>query len=429
MNRSDVAEMLESTLGFLETEGRQLLPAEAVESLSDRTEDLLEKAREDGELLYVGIMGGTGVGKSTLINALAKERISSPSDRRPFTDKAVVYRHRDVRRGLSDLSHLIREPDAIHGADAVKHLVLLDLPDFDSVEPANRRTVLALMPRLDCIVWVVSPEKYADEAFYQLVGATAMSRENFTFVLNKADLLSRQAPGTDSALEAIMGDLVLRLRRAGRIDNPLVFAISAEGEIHGNSEDERLSDEFERFRSLLMRRREAKDIASVKTANLAEEAKLIIQGVGNAVRPGEKAELVTSLKRIDEASEREVGRPDRMTEELTTLPASVLCRAFLDADRSIGPVKTAMRLHEIFRSRVYGNPANVDAGRAFRSVTDHMLRDWEKDLRAEAGRPDRMIEELTTLPASVLCRAFLDADRSIGPVKTAMRLHEIFRSR
>ena len=78
----------------------------------------------------MGILGGTGVGKSTLINALAESEISCPGDRRPFTDRAVLYRHKDARPDLEDLSHRLRDPDALHEIDSIRDLVLIDMPDF-----------------------------------------------------------------------------------------------------------------------------------------------------------------------------------------------------------------------------------------------------------------------------------------------------------
>ena len=102
MNRSSLLNTLEGIVGFVESDGYLLLPEDARRALLEQARTLLHTALEPGENLYVGILGGTGVVKSTLINALAREKISDPSDKRPFTDRAVLYRHKDahLRRSL-----------------------------------------------------------------------------------------------------------------------------------------------------------------------------------------------------------------------------------------------------------------------------------------------------------------------------------------
>ena len=44
--------------------------------------------------------------------------------------------------------------------------MLLDLPDFDSVEHAHRLEVDRLIELVDLVVWVVDPQKYADAALH-----------------------------------------------------------------------------------------------------------------------------------------------------------------------------------------------------------------------------------------------------------------------
>ena len=71
---------------------------ESIASARRRIDELEQKR------LTVGLLGGTGVGKSTLLNAIAGRTISRSGDRRPTTDRIVCYRHRDfaVPTWLSD---------------------------------------------------------------------------------------------------------------------------------------------------------------------------------------------------------------------------------------------------------------------------------------------------------------------------------------
>jgi GTP-binding protein EngB required for normal cell division len=351
MNHKSITTTLGQTLAFLEEDGPVLLRRQDREKFIQRTLGLVEKARYPGEVLYVGILGGTGVGKSTLINALAGEEISSPSDRRPFTDKAVVYRHKNTSRKLDELARLLREPDALHESDAVKDMVLLDLPDFDSFKTEHRRIVQEIVPKLDCIVWVVSPEKYADEVFYQLVREMVMNRDNFTFVLNKADEL-RQAGHADpyGRFKEVLGDLVFRLKAEGGIEDPRVFILSAAHEFLGADADPILEKEFDRFRDFLMVRRDGKEIASVKANNLLEETSRLLADLNAKVRPDEVRKSLGLVREI----EGQFSRNDRMTSlasaEQEERLHGILMPTLLSADSSIGPVKLAMGLMAAARS-------------------------------------------------------------------------------
>ena len=104
MNRSSLVMTLERSLEFLRIDGPFLMSGEDRDSFVQKTQVILQKALQPGEALYIGILGGTGVGKSTLINALARKEISERSDKRPFTDRAVIYRHKDTPRGLEKIS-------------------------------------------------------------------------------------------------------------------------------------------------------------------------------------------------------------------------------------------------------------------------------------------------------------------------------------
>jgi GTP-binding protein EngB required for normal cell division len=352
VNRSSIAHALETVEEFLEEHAVFLLPAETRKNLRERVQSLLEKARCPGELLYVGILGGTGVGKSTLINALARKEISSSSDRRPFTDQAVVYRHRAASPALDKFQHLLRTPDAIHDSETIRDLALLDLPDFDSQEQANRRTVLEILPALDSVVWVVSPEKYADAAFYRFVKQTAISQENFTFVFNKADeVLGVNESQRHQVLKEVLGDLAFRLTHEAGIEQPRIFSVSALREFGATACDGVLRTDFRKLRDFLMGKKDAKEIASIKTVNLMGESARLLDDLNREIQPEEKARAILSIReratgRLETATATSVG----ILEEERRLFRSLFL-FLIHEDPSIGPVRAGMSVLRLGRAR------------------------------------------------------------------------------
>src|SRR5437899_648622 len=91
----------------------------------------------DRPLLVIMLMGGTGVGKSTLLNALAGGSIAQASFARPTTRDPVVYYHESVKPDRLDAG-LQQCRLAPHDRPALEHKILVDTPDLDSNDLANR---------------------------------------------------------------------------------------------------------------------------------------------------------------------------------------------------------------------------------------------------------------------------------------------------
>jgi hypothetical protein len=171
-------------------------------------------------LLVIMLMGGTGVGKSTLLNALAGGPIAQASFTRPTTRDPVVYFHHAVKSDRLDPALRVCRL-AQHDRAGLEQKVIVDTPDIDSNDLTNRDKLIALLPVADIVLYVGSQEKYHDRLGWELF-KQQRQRRAFAFVLNKWD---RCVTG-ESGLRPDE-DLLLDLKAEG-FDHPLLFRTTAQ---------------------------------------------------------------------------------------------------------------------------------------------------------------------------------------------------------
>jgi len=140
----------------------------------------------------LALAGGTGVGKSTLLNAIAGDEVSLAGARRPTTSEAIAWLPSSRRHELAGLLQWLGISEVReHEGGALGDVAVLDLPDFDSIATEHRERVDALLPRVDAVAWIVDPEKYMDQVMhggYLRQFAPRIRRQ--IVVLNRSDLLS-----------------------------------------------------------------------------------------------------------------------------------------------------------------------------------------------------------------------------------------------
>ena len=156
------------------------------------------------------VAGGTGVGKSALVKRLVGTEVVVEGVRRPTTDHPVAVTEvldTPTRRLLDWLG--IDDRRAVPGGPS-DGLVLVDLPDHDSVAVGHRAISERLAARVDVLLVVVDPVKYARADLHE--GALADLRahaEVVTVVLNRTDEL------TAAEVPVVRNDLARRLEADG----------------------------------------------------------------------------------------------------------------------------------------------------------------------------------------------------------------------
>jgi hypothetical protein len=185
--------------------------------------------------LVAAFFGGTGVGKSSLLNRLAGQPIARTGVERPTSREVSLYIHQSVHlKSLPKDFPLERVRIAQHHDEQVRQVLWIDMPDFDSVEQANRDLVMEWLPHIDVLVYVVSPERYKDDKGWRILQSHG-GEHAWLFVLNQWD---RGHPSQYDDFRALLAK--------GGFDDPVILRTDCR-----ENASERKPDDFEQLRSFL----------------------------------------------------------------------------------------------------------------------------------------------------------------------------------
>lgn len=189
--------------------------AAAATALRGQLDDyLLPRLRRLDAPLLVVVGGSTGAGKSTLVNSVVRETVTTAGVLRPTTRAPVLVCHPDDEawfRGGDLLPGLTRTPSAtaqpatlhLRPADAVPAgLALLDAPDIDSVVDDNRALAVQLLAAADLWLFVTTAARYADAVPWGLL-RTAVERGTAT-----ALVLDRVPPAAAGEVAAHLREML-----------------------------------------------------------------------------------------------------------------------------------------------------------------------------------------------------------------------------
>lgn len=294
-----VAERLDA-LARAVVAGRDVLPADVLATAAGVEDRAGHRMRLSAEHTVVAFAGATGSGKSSLVNAVSRTEVAAVDVLRPTTAEALaLVRGEEGSGALLDWlgvrrRHVLDADSPAPPADPTGSgrdrrriddggLVLLDLPDHDSVVVEHRLEAERLVALVDLMVWVVDPQKYADAALHdRYLRSLAGHRDVLLVALNQVDRLS------PAERDACAADLARLLGDDGLAGVPVLLTSARTGEGVEALRD-RLDD--------AARRREAATARTVADVRDVAERIRRASAPGAPVPPAARRDLVRALER------------------------------------------------------------------------------------------------------------------------------------
>ena len=171
--------------------------------------------------LVVLLLGPTGAGKSTIFNTIADRPLSTTGVLRPTTREAVVLAAPADRELLSDGTLRAMPSDRLRfvaDADVDPGLVLVDAPDIDSIEHANRELADHLVEAADLAIFVTTATRYADRVPWAVLDRVRERGLPFLVIVNRL-------PAEAADRDEILADVGRLLEEFGFSPTPMVVGV------------------------------------------------------------------------------------------------------------------------------------------------------------------------------------------------------------
>lgn len=257
--------------------------------------------------LVVATFGGTGTGKSALINALVGRECTQSGRQRPTTTRPILVAH-----PMTELDSLGLPLDmfetTIVDAPVLRDIVVVDCPDPDTNEAetsgSNLERLRQLLPHCDVLIYTSTQQKYRSARVVQELSQAAAGCR-LIFVQTHADL-------DEDIREDWRGQL------AENYDVPDVFFVDSLRALREQAAGHRPTGDFSRLLDVLTRQLGTAQRTQVRRANLLD----LIQAALDRCRQtlGEHSRALTELEAAVEQQRTRLVKTmtQRLREELIT---------------------------------------------------------------------------------------------------------------
>ncbi|MEZ5944686.1 MAG: GTPase [Planctomycetaceae bacterium] len=278
------------------------VPVTRCQALLKRVLDRVDTLRVRLEApLVVATFGGTGTGKSSLVNALVGTECTLAGRQRPTTRQPVIVTH--PRTDLTALGIPLDDVRVVEReSDLLRDVVIVDCPDPDSDEQASSGSNLErlhdLLPHCDVLLYVSTQQKYrsarvSDELLQAAQGCRIL------FVQTHADLDSD-----------IRDDW--RKTLTGKYEVPDLFFVDSNRALQEQQAGQRPTGDMGRLIDLLSNQLGASERVGIRRANVIDLVQVALQRCSQILI--EKQEAVAGLESALETQKQRLTQ--RMAERL-----------------------------------------------------------------------------------------------------------------
>lgn len=248
-------------------EGKEL-QADVLAQLSDY---VLPRVRRPDIPLLIAVAGSTGAGKSTLVNSLVGEQVTTTGVRRPTTNSPVLACNPADVDWFSEASFIPTLPRvrqqglAMPGKDGMLVLAateamppgvaLLDTPDVDSAVAAHHEFAAKFLDAADLWVFVTTSGRYADARVWEFLQVARDRDTSLAVVLSRVPRKGRRQ----------LLDHFGAMLEANGLSNAARFAIPETDQIEGERFTSNVADHIRGFLADVAGEAEQRDRVSRRT--------------------------------------------------------------------------------------------------------------------------------------------------------------------
>lgn len=259
---------LEFAEGLAGADEGKALQADVLAQLSDY---VLPRVRRPDIPLLIAVAGSTGAGKSTLVNSLVGEQVTTTGVRRPTTNSPVLACNPADVDWFSEASFIPSLPRvrqqglAMPGKDGMlvlaateampEGVALLDTPDVDSAVAAHHEFAAKFLDAADLWVFVTTSGRYADARVWEFLQVARDRDTSLAVVLSRVPRKGRRR----------LLDHFGAMLEANGLGNAARFAIPETDQIAGERFTSNVADHIREYLADVAGEAEQRDRVSRRT--------------------------------------------------------------------------------------------------------------------------------------------------------------------